>query len=95
MLEKQNFNWHTEDKYIELLIFKLQMTNILETRAYEITDEEKVSVIKNWLGWEGLLFIEMFMQEEKEKPKTRKALFSVLSNKFMPCHNHKIISLQY
>ena len=72
--------------------FQLEAMNILETRAHKINDEDRISVIKNWLGLEGLLLMETFMQEEKEKCKTTKGLFSILSNRFKLCHNHILLS---
>ena len=36
--------------YVKLTNFEMEVTNILETRAYKFTVEEKVPVIKNWLG---------------------------------------------
>ena len=48
--------------------------NILETWAYKINAEERIPVINNWLGQEGLLLMETFKQEEKEKCKTTKVL---------------------
>ena len=56
-LEKLKYNWDTQDRYVKLLNLKLKVTYILETRVYEISDLEKVLVIKNCLGWEGLLLI--------------------------------------
>ena len=35
----------------------MEVMNILETKAYESIDEEKVPVKKNWLGREGLQLI--------------------------------------
>ena len=35
------------------------------------------------------------MEEEKEKCKTTKGLYSVTSSRFKPCHNHIILSLLY
>ena len=32
-----------------------------------MSDEENVLVIKNWIGCEGLLLMESFMQEENEE----------------------------
>ena len=78
--------WVTELRY--------GATNILETKAYELTDKEKVPVIKNWLGQEGLQCIEMFTNEDKEC-KTAKGLLPILSHKFKPCHNRIVLSLQY
>ena len=51
--------------YVELLNFELEVTNILETRAYKISDKEEVPIIKHWLGQEGLLLIKTFTQKEK------------------------------
>ena len=51
--------------------------DILETRPYKGSDEERVPVIKNWLGKEGLLMIKAFIQNEKDKCKTAKELFLV------------------
>ena len=53
-LEKFSFNWNAKDRYNELLNSEVEVTNILKTKACELTDEEKVPVIKNWLGREGL-----------------------------------------
>ena len=44
----------------------MEVTGILETKAYGLTDEEKVPVIKNWVGQEGLQFIKTFTLEEKK-----------------------------
>ena len=72
ILENQRFNWDVPDRYVEVLNFKLEVKIILELRAYKIKDEENVLVIKNCLGKEGLLLMEMSMLEEKEKCKTIK-----------------------
>ena len=52
--------------------------NILETEAYELTDEENIPLITNWLGWDSLQLIKMFVNEEKEKcnKKSKGTLFS-------------------
>ena len=42
------------------------VTNIFQTKAYHITDEEKVPVIKNWLGMDGLQLIKTLKGAEKE-----------------------------
>ena len=86
VLGKPWFNWDMPDRFVKLLNFQLKMTNILEIRAYEINDEDRIPVIKNWLGQEVLLLMETFMQEEKDKCKVMKGLFSVLSNRFRLHH---------
>ena len=44
----------------------MEVTNILETKAYGLTDDKKVPVIKNWIGGAGLQLIKIFTNEEKE-----------------------------
>ena len=45
-LEKPRFNCDMLDRYVGLLNFQLEVTNILETRTYEINDEERIPVKK-------------------------------------------------
>ena len=54
VLEKHVFNGNAQDRQIELFNFVIEVTNIFDTKAYELTDEKKVPVMKNWLGREGL-----------------------------------------
>ena len=45
------------DKYVELLCFEVEVMNILQTRKYgkyELNEEEKVPIIRKWLGREIL-----------------------------------------
>ena len=93
VLEKPRFVWDVSDSYVKLLNFQLEAMNILETRAFEINDEERMQVTKNWLGRDGLLLMLTFTLEKKKKCKSTKGLFSVLSNKFKLHHNHIILSL--
>ena len=39
---------------MELLNSEMEVMNIIQTKVYELTVEEIVPVINNWLGWEGL-----------------------------------------
>ena len=78
-LEKTSVNWSAKDRYIELFNFEMEVTNSVETKVYELTDKEKVPVIKEWLGREGLQLIKTFTNEEKEKCKTPKGLFGTRS----------------
>ena len=50
VLESLRFNWDVPDRDVGLLNFQLEVTNIQETGAYEINDEESIPIIKNWLG---------------------------------------------
>ena len=49
-MRQPSFNWSAINKYIELFSFRVKVTNILWTKTYELTEEEKVSILKNWLG---------------------------------------------
>ena len=64
--EKPKFYWDAQDRYVKLLNVELEVTNILETRAYKIGDEEKVSFIINWLDWECLLLIKNHTRRKRE-----------------------------
>ena len=65
-LKKPSFNLNAQDSCIELPNFEMEVMNILDTKTYEFTDEEKVLVIKRWLGKEGLKLTETFTNEEEE-----------------------------
>ena len=74
----------------------MEMLNILQTKAYEINDEEKVPIIKrNWLGREGLHLIQTCTNSEKETCKTARGLLTTLNEKFKPQHNETTLLLQY
>ena len=59
-LKKPSFKQDAQDRYVERLNFEREVIIILETRVYELTDEEKVPVIKNWLGQEGVQLMKIF-----------------------------------
>ena len=65
----------------------MEVTDILQTRAYELIDEEKASVIKNWLDREGLTLI--------KHSQIKKRKNSMLSHKFKLHHNRIVLSLQH
>ena len=41
-LKQPSFNWNATGKYIELLSFEMEVTNILQTKTYELNEEEKL-----------------------------------------------------
>ena len=67
---KPAFSWGVQDKHVKLMNFNIEMSNIQQTKVYEISEEKNVPVIKNLFGWEGLQLKKMFTQEEKEKCRT-------------------------
>ena len=54
-LKQPTSNWRAEDIYKELSNFELEVSNMLQ--SYNLGQRERVSVIKNWMGREGLLLI--------------------------------------
>ena len=54
---------------MELLNFKMEVVNILQTKTYDQNDEEKVQIIKNWLGQEGLQFTQTLAYTKKDTCK--------------------------
>ena len=92
---KKLYNWNAQERYVELLNFEMKVMNILETKAYLLINEEKVPVIKIWLGQKSLQLIRIFTNEEKEKCKIVKGLFLVLSDKFRLYHNRIELALQF
>ena len=55
--------------------FEMEDTNILETKVYKLTREEKVPGIKKWLGHEGLHLMQTFTHKEEEKSRNMKGSY--------------------
>ena len=47
-LKQPSVNWNVRDKHVEILHFEMEVTNILQTKTYEINDEGNICIIKNW-----------------------------------------------
>ena len=47
-------NWKVPDRYVELLNFEMELVNVLQAEAYELSGEGKVLIIENWVIREGL-----------------------------------------
>ena len=63
-------------------------------KSYNTEENEKVPIIMNWLGHEGLRFVHVLTDNEGENCETSTELLEVLSEKFKPHHNQTILSLQ-
>ena len=48
---------------------------MLQVRSYNLSDVEKVPVVKNWLGREGLQFIQNLTNTKKEACKNATGMF--------------------
>ena len=88
-------NSNAPDKYTELLSFEMEVTNILQTKTYELTEEETPLIIKNWLVREGLHLLLTFTNSEKKAYKTVDGLLSTLGKKFKQHHNKMVLSIQF
>ena len=72
----------------------MEVTNILHTKTYELT-EKKVHRVKNWLGREGFQLIQTFTNSEEDICKTVEGQFFKLGEKIKPHLSEIILSLQY
>ena len=93
ILKQPTFNWKAEDKHEELQNFKLEVSNMLQDFSLGQTD--RVSVIKNCLGGEGLQLTVTLTKEEQNVCNDDKSLFKTLRKKFKPQFNEMIESLQF
>ena len=65
ILVKPAFNQAALDNYFKLTMkFEMKVTNILETKVYELPEEKKVQLIKDWLGWKDLQLTQTFIHEK-------------------------------
>ena len=92
-LKQPNFNWETADKYTEWKAFILEVRNMLST--YDAHEQDKIAMVKNWLGRKGLHYIKSLTEGEKEACNTLQVLFDTLATKFRPQFDETIKSLQF
>ena len=45
-LRQTFFDLNAPDKYVELLCFEMEVTNMLQTKAYKLDDKEEVPIMK-------------------------------------------------
>ena len=50
-LKQPQFNWEATDKYAEWKAFILKVRNVLST--YNIQEQDKITIVKNWLVRKG------------------------------------------
>ena len=92
-LKQPQFNWEAADKYTEWKAFILEVRNMLST--YNAQGQDKIAIVKNWLGRKGLHYIESLTEGEKQACGTLQGLFDTLATKFRPQFNETIKSLQF
>ena len=72
------------NKFQEPCNFEIEVKNIFMTNNYNIQENNRVPIILNWLGWEGLRFMQTLDEEEQEKCRTIMGLFKVLCTSSSP-----------
>ena len=78
---------------MEWKAFRLEVRNVLST--YNAQEQDKIPMVKNWLGRKGLHYLESLTQTEKHACNTLQGLFDMLATKFKPQFNETIKSLQF
>ena len=76
-LKQPQVNWEAADKYSEWTAFTLELRNMLST--YNAQEQDKIALVKNWLGRKGLHYIESLTEAEKQACSTLQGLFDTLA----------------
>ena len=71
----------------------LEIRNILS--MYNAQEQDKITMVKNWLGRKGLHYLESLTGAEKHACDTLQGLFDTLDTKFKPQFNKTIKLLQF
>ena len=58
--------------------------------TYNAQKQDKITIVKNWLGRRGLHYIESLTEKEKWMCNTLQGLFDTLTEKFRPHVNETI-----
>ena len=92
-LKQPQFNWDMADKYTEWKAFILEVRNMIST--YNAHKQEKIVMVKNWLGRKGLHYIKSLTEMEKQECSTLQGPIDTLPKNFSPQYNETIKSLQF
>ena len=71
VLRQSMFDWKATEMYQELCILETEVKKISMTNNYNIQRSKKVSIMLNWIGREGLRFIQTINEEEQENKKKK------------------------
>ena len=55
----------------------MEVANVLQAEGYDASEERKVPILKNWLGREGLQFIQTLINVEKVAGRSTIGMFNV------------------
>ena len=64
IMKQPTFDWSTKDKYAKLRNFKLEIKSMIQN--FNISQTERVLIIKKWLGRQGFQLLETLTQAEQE-----------------------------
>ena len=81
-LKQLQFNWDMADKYTKWKAFILEVRNLIST--YNANKQEKIAMVKNWLGRKGLHYIKSLTEVEKQECGTLQGLIDTLVKKLGP-----------
>ena len=88
LMRQPTFNWGSIDKCADLRNFRIQAKNMFQN--YNINQSERVPIIKNWLGRQGLQLLETLTQAAEEACHDEEGLFGTLGYRFKPQNNETI-----
>ena len=63
--------------------------------TYNTQEQDKITIVKTWLGRNGLHYIESLTEGEKQAYDTLQGIFDTLATKFRPQFNETIKLLQF
>ena len=63
-MKQPTYDCSTKDKYAELRYFKLEVNVMLQN--FNMRQAERVSIIKSWLGSQGIQLLETLTHTEQE-----------------------------
>ena len=69
-MKQQTVDWSSKDKYSELRNLRLKEKNMFQN--FNISQTERISIIKNWLGRQGLQHFKILTQAEQEACNKRR-----------------------
>ena len=92
-VKQPQFSWEATNKYTEWKAFILDVQNVLFT--YNAQEQDKIAIVKNWLGRKGSHYLESLTEAEKHACNTLQGLFDTLATKFKPQWNETIKLLQF
>ena len=93
-LRQPSLKWHAPHKQVKLLSFEMEVSNILQTKTYELNEEDEVPIIKKWLGRETASNSNIYKFWERGLQKSRRSVYYA-RRKIQTVAQNIILSLQY